>query len=89
MSLADAAVRKAKLEVRSCRMADGGGTYLAVMPNGSKYRRLRYRFDGKEKRLAFGVYPNVSLGFKCPAELFTLDAFDFRQHHAALFASGS
>ena len=33
--------------------------------------------------------PRKSLGFKCPAELFTPDAFDFRQHHAALFALGS
>ena len=32
--------------------------------------------------------PRKSLGFKCPAELFTPDAFDFRQHHAALFALG-
>jgi transposase, IS30 family len=32
--------------------------------------------------------PRKSLGFKCPAELFTSDAFDFRQHHAALFALG-
>lgn len=35
--------------------------YLEVMPNGSKYWRLKYRFDGKEKRLALGVYPEVSL----------------------------
>jgi len=33
--------------------------------------------------------PRKSLGFKCPAELFTPDAFDFKQHHAALFALGS
>jgi IS30 family transposase len=32
--------------------------------------------------------PRKSLGFRCPAELFTPDAFDFRQHHAALFALG-
>jgi len=33
--------------------------------------------------------PRKSLGFKCPAELFTPDAFDFKQHHAALFALGA
>ena len=33
--------------------------------------------------------PRKSLGFKCPAELFTPNAFDFRQHHAALFALGA
>jgi len=32
--------------------------------------------------------PRKSLGFQCPAELFTPDAFDFKQHHAALFALG-
>ena len=43
------------------KLADGGGMYLEVMPNGSKYWRLKYRFGGKEKRLALGVYPDVSL----------------------------
>jgi hypothetical protein len=35
--------------------------YLEVMPNGSKYWRLKYRIDGKEKRMALGVYPAVTL----------------------------
>lgn len=35
--------------------------YIEVRPNGSKYWRLKYRFGGKEKRLALGVYPDVSL----------------------------
>lgn len=61
MKLTDSAVRKAKIEAKSYKMADGGGMYLEVMPNGSKYWRLKYRFDGKEKRLALGVYPDVSL----------------------------
>jgi len=42
-------------------MADGGGLYLEVTPAGGKYWRMKYRFGGKEKRLAFGVYPTVSL----------------------------
>jgi hypothetical protein len=37
---------------------------------------------------ALGARMRKSLGFKCPAELFTPDAFDFKQHHAALFALG-
>jgi integrase len=41
--------------------SDGGGLYLEVTPAGGKYWRLKYRFGGKEKRLAFGVYPEVSL----------------------------
>lgn len=61
MKLNDVAVRKAKPEAKSYKMADGGGMYLEVMPNGSKYWRVKYRFNGKEKRLAFGVYPAVTL----------------------------
>ncbi len=38
-----------------------GGLYLEVSPTGSKWWRLKYRFDGKEKRLALGVYPDVGL----------------------------
>lgn len=55
------AVRKAKPEAKPYKIADGAGMYLEVMPNGSKYWRFKYRFGGKEKRLAFGVYPDVSL----------------------------
>jgi len=61
MKLSDPAVRKAKPEAKAYKMADGGGMYLEVMPSGSKYWRLKYRYAGKEKRLAFGVYPDVSL----------------------------
>ncbi len=50
---------------RSCsgnyKMADGGGMYLLVKKNGHKYWRLDYRFRGKRKTLALGVYPEVSL----------------------------
>ena len=42
-------------------MADGGGMYLLVKPNGHKYWRLDYRFRGKRKTLALSVYPDVSL----------------------------
>ena len=40
---------------------DGGGLYLELSPAGGRYWRLKYRFAGKEKRLAFGVYPEVGL----------------------------
>ena len=59
--LTEVAIKKAKPDVKSYKMADGGGMYLEVMPNGSKYWRLKYRFGGKEKRLALGVYPEVRL----------------------------
>ncbi len=61
MKLSDPAVRKAKPEAKPYKRADGGGMYLEVMPNGSKYWRLKYRYAGKEKRLALGVYPDVPL----------------------------
>ena len=46
---------------RHARYVDGQGLYLEVLPNGGKYWRLKYRFAGKEKRLALGVFPAVSL----------------------------
>ena len=61
MPLTDTKVRTAKPKDKPYRLADGGGLYLEVMPNGSKYWRWKYRFDGKEKRLALGVYPQVTL----------------------------
>lgn len=50
------AIRNAKPRDKTYRMADGGGLYLEIAPTGSKYWRLKYRFAGKEKRLAIGVY---------------------------------
>ena len=41
------------------KLADGEGLYLLVHPNGSKLWRFKYRFDGKEKLLSFGAYPDV------------------------------
>ena len=43
------------------RLSDAGGLYLEVTPNGSKRWFAKYRFDGKEKRLALGSYPGVTL----------------------------
>jgi integrase len=43
------------------RHFDGGGLYVEVTPAGRKYFRMKYRFGGKEKLLALGVYPDVSL----------------------------
>lgn len=61
LALKDIAVRNAKPAERPYKMADGGGLYLLVNPNGSKWWRLKYRYGGKEKLLALGVYPEVSL----------------------------
>ena len=59
--LSDAAVKNASPREKTYKLTDGGGLYLEVMPNGSKYWRQKYRFAGKEKRLALGVYPAVTL----------------------------
>ncbi|EPE0567618.1 tyrosine-type recombinase/integrase, partial [Escherichia coli] len=46
---------------KAYKLTDGAGMFLLVHPNGSRYWRLRYRILGKEKTLALGVYPEVSL----------------------------
>ena len=61
MPLTDTAIRKAKSGEKPIRLFDGGGLYLEVSPAGGKLWRLKYRFGGKEKLLALGVYPAVSL----------------------------
>lgn len=54
-------VDAAKPREKAYKLADGAGFYLEVVPSGSRYWRMKYRFNGKEKRMAFGVYPAVSL----------------------------
>jgi integrase len=61
MVLTDTAIRKARSQSKPVRMFDGAGLYLEIAPTGGKYWRLKYRVAGKEKRLAIGVYPEVSL----------------------------
>jgi len=61
MPLTDTAVRKAKPGSKTARMFDERGLYLEVSPAGGKWWRFKYRFEGKEKRLSLGVYPDVSL----------------------------
>jgi integrase len=59
--LTDTAIRKFKQAAKPRKLSDGGGLHLLVQPNGSKLWRLAYRFSGKQKTLAFGAYPTVSL----------------------------
>lgn len=61
MKLNDVAVRKAKPEAKPRKLSDGGGLYILIHPNGGKYWQLAYRFAGKQKTLALGIYPEVSL----------------------------
>ncbi|MCL2658073.1 MAG: integrase arm-type DNA-binding domain-containing protein [Betaproteobacteria bacterium] len=59
--LSDVTIRNAKPQDKPVRFFDGGGLYIEVSPAGGKLWRMKYRFGGKEKRLSFGAYPDVSL----------------------------
>ena len=61
MALTDMEVKKAKATDKPVKLTDGGGLFLLVQPNGAKYWRFAYRFVGKQKTLALGVYPDVPL----------------------------
>ncbi len=59
--LTDVKVKKAKPQDKPVSLFDGGGLYLLVTPSGGKLWRFKYRFAGKDSKLAFGAYPDVSL----------------------------
>ncbi len=78
MPLTDTAIRKAKPGKKPIRVFDERGLYLEISPSGGKWWRLKYRFDGKEKRLSLGVYPDMS----------SKDARDRRDASRKLLANG-
>ena len=59
--LTELSIKQAKPKEKQYKLTDGEGMYLRVYPNGSKYWQLQYWFDGKQKILSFGVWPNISL----------------------------
>ena len=61
MALSSTQIQKAKPKAKSYRLYDERGLYLEISPAGGKHWRLKYRFGGKEKRLALGSYPDVGL----------------------------
>ena len=61
MALTPIAIRNAAPDTRAYKLADEGGLYLLIKPDGARYWRFKYRFAGKEKLLALGVFPDVSL----------------------------
>lgn len=71
-------IQNAKPGARDTKLFDGGGLYLLVTATGGKLWRLKYRYNGKEKKLALGSYPEVSL----------LDARRRRDENRATLASG-
>ena len=54
-------IKAAKPEKKPYRLSDGKGLFLLVNPNGSKWWRFHYRFDGKQKTLSMGVFPEIGL----------------------------
>jgi hypothetical protein len=61
MPLTDTKCRNAKPQIKSRKLSDGGGLHLLITPDGAKYWRLAYRWHGKQRTLALGVYPAVGL----------------------------
>lgn len=61
MALTDVGVRNAAPRNKAYKLADSEGIFLLVVPSGGKYWRLKYRYAGKEKVLALGTYPTISL----------------------------
>ena len=61
MAISDTTIKAAKPLDKPYKLADEKGLFVLINPNGSKYFRLKYRFDGKEKTLALGVYPGTTL----------------------------
>lgn len=77
--LTDAKIRAAKPAASDYKISDEKGLFLLVKPGGAKYWRLKYRHHGKEKLLALGVYPDVSLA----------EARDKRDRARSLIKAGS
>lgn len=61
MPLTDTKIKTAKSAEKVYKIYDAEGLYIEVPPTGKKRWRFKYRFDGKEKRISLGVYPDVSL----------------------------
>lgn len=81
MPLTDTACRNAKIKDKSkpIKLFDGRGLFLLCTPSGGKLWRFKYRFEGKEKLLSLGTYPDISLA----------DARELREAARKLLAKGT
>jgi integrase len=61
MPLTEISVRNAKPDAKPRKLFDGGGLYLLLNPDGSRWWRLKYRIENREKLLSLGVYPEITL----------------------------
>jgi integrase len=61
MALTELEIRSARAKEKPIKLFDGSGLYLLVQPRGGRWWRFKYRFQGKERELSLGVYPEVSL----------------------------
>jgi len=61
LPLTDAKIKSLQPREKAYKVFDGRGLYIEVYPHGSKIWRFKYSFDGKDKRISFGAYPEVSL----------------------------
>ena len=59
--LTELSIKQAKPKQKQYKLTDGEGMYLRIYPNGSKYWQLQYWFEGKQRILSFGVWPDISL----------------------------
>ena len=59
--LTEITIRQAKPKLKQYKLFDGGGMFLLVHPNGSKYWRMKFNFEDKSKLASFGIWPDISL----------------------------
>lgn len=79
MALSALALTKAKPREKPYKLSDGHGLHLLVTPQGGRYWRMNYRFDGKAKTMAMGVFPLITLA----------EAREKREEARKLLAAGS
>ncbi len=83
--LTDKAVKNAKPKANPYKLIDGNGLHLLINPSGSKLWQYRYKHEGKEKLMALGAYPVVTLGaareahLEARQQLLTVDPMELRK----------